>query len=59
MPAEGACQYSWPLSRRSGVHHELGEYEKELELARLGYEHPPNDGAFFGAGIGALIGCES
>ncbi len=53
--AEVLPAYSWSIWRRAGVHHELGEYEKQLELARLGYSLYPNDGEFFDHEAGALI----
>jgi tetratricopeptide (TPR) repeat protein len=46
---------TWGLSRRAGVHHELGEYEKQLELARQGYSLFRDDGEFFRQEAGALI----
>jgi tetratricopeptide (TPR) repeat protein len=46
---------SLPLSNRASVHHELGEYDKQLELAKSGYQHYPNDGVFYLQEASALI----
>jgi len=54
-PAEMGPIASIPLSNRAGVHHQLGEYDEQLELARLGHQHYPNDGAFYSHEAGALI----
>jgi tetratricopeptide (TPR) repeat protein len=56
QPAEAGPAASWPLVRWAGVHHELGEFQKQLELAQLGYQHYPNDGAFYSHEAGAVIG---
>jgi hypothetical protein len=54
-PAEAGPVASGHLSNRAFVHHELGEYNRQLELAQSGYQHYPNDGAFYSQEAGALI----
>jgi tetratricopeptide (TPR) repeat protein len=48
-PTVGAFLY-----RRALLYHELGQYDRELEEARLGQRHYPENGAFFAAEAGAL-----
>jgi len=54
-PAEIGTSAYWAFSERSGRHHELGEYDKELEIGRTGQKHYPNDGVFFAIESSALI----
>jgi TolB-like protein len=55
MPNEMGPGASWHLDTRASVHHELGEYDKELEVARLGQRHYPGVAAFFAAEIRAMV----
>ena len=55
-PATVGPGASWFLDTRASVHHELGEYDKELEVARLGQQHYPGVAAFFAAEIRASRG---
>ncbi len=55
MPNEMGPGASWYLDTRASVHHELGEYDKELEVARLGQRHYPGVAAFFAAEIRAMV----
>jgi tetratricopeptide (TPR) repeat protein/TolB-like protein len=54
-PAAAGPLATMPLLNRAGAYHQLGEYDTQLELARLGYQHYPNDGAFYSQEAGALI----
>ncbi len=40
-PPEMGPGASWHLSVRAALHHEVGEYDRQLELARLGQERTP------------------
>jgi TolB-like protein len=55
MPYETGPGAFWYLDTRALVHHELGEYGKELEVARLGQQHYPGVAAFFAAEIRAVV----
>jgi tetratricopeptide (TPR) repeat protein len=55
MPIEMGPGASWYLDTRASVHHELGEYDKELEVARLGQQHYRGVAAFFAAEIRAMV----
>jgi serine/threonine protein kinase/tetratricopeptide (TPR) repeat protein/TolB-like protein len=46
---------TWHYNLRLSVLHELGEYTKQLEAARLGQKVYPADGAFLSQEAGALI----
>ena len=54
-PAEFGPLASFFLANRALFHHEVGEYEKQLETARLGQQHYPADGAFFSHEVGAMV----
>jgi len=54
-PAEVGPFASHYLNRRALLHHELGQYERELDDARLGQRHYPADGSFFAREVGALV----
>jgi hypothetical protein len=54
-PAELGPFSSWHLRIRAAVHHELGEYDTELELALLGQKSYPAEGSFFSQEAGALV----
>ena len=55
MPYEMGPGAWWYLDTRASVHHELGEYDKELEVARLGQQHYRGVAAFFAAEIRASV----
>jgi len=55
-PAEAGPFASRYLNLRGLLYHELGQYERDLEAARLGQQHYPADGWFFTREIAALIG---
>ena len=52
--ASGPLAYSF-LSLRAAQYHQVGEYDKQLEDARLGQKHYPGVSAFFFAEVGALV----
>jgi tetratricopeptide (TPR) repeat protein len=52
--ASGPNAYSF-LSLRTAQYHQLGEYAKQLEDARLGQKSYPTAPAFFYAEVGALV----
>jgi tetratricopeptide (TPR) repeat protein/TolB-like protein len=52
--ASGPNAYSF-LSLRAAQYHQVGEYAKQLEDARLGQKHYPGVSAFFLAEVGALV----
>jgi hypothetical protein len=54
-PAEFGPLAFFFLADRATLHHEVGEYEKQLETARLGQQHYPADGAFFSHEAGAVV----
>jgi tetratricopeptide (TPR) repeat protein len=55
-PADIGPGASWALANRAAIHHYLGEYEIQLDLARQGYRSYPNDGAFYSEEVAALVG---
>ena len=55
MPYEMGPGASWYLDTRASVHHELGEYDKELDVARLGQQHYRGVAAFFAAEMRANV----
>ncbi len=55
MPNDLGPGSFWHLDSRAQMHHELGEYDKELEAARLGQQHYPGVAAFFAAEIRAVV----
>jgi TolB-like protein len=55
MPYETGPGAYWYLDTRASVHHELGEYDMELEVARLGQQHYAGVAAFFAAEIRAMV----
>jgi tetratricopeptide (TPR) repeat protein len=54
-PAEFGPAASYFLTDRATLYHEVGEYEKQLETARLGQQHYPADGVFFSHEVGAMV----
>jgi len=54
-PPEMGSGASWHLSLRAALHHEVGEYDRQLELARLGQETYPAEGGFFTQEVSAII----
>jgi hypothetical protein len=55
MPYQEGPGASWHLSTLASIHHELGEYAKELERARLGQQHYPGVTAFFAAEVRTIV----
>ena len=55
MPPEIGSLASSFLSMRAGLHHELGEYDAQLEMARLGQQRYPGVAAFCSQEAGALV----
>jgi tetratricopeptide (TPR) repeat protein len=55
FPQDASVMNSWALRERATYHHELGEYDAQLEAARQGQQQWPADGAFFTQEAGALI----
>lgn len=55
-PAESGPAASRHLNLRAQLYHELGQYDDELDAARLGQQRYPADGWFFTREIAALVG---
>ena len=55
LPAGSGAAAHWWLSYLASRHHELGEYAKALELAKLGQQNYPDTTAFYSAEVAALI----
>jgi tetratricopeptide (TPR) repeat protein len=55
MPYQQGSGASWHLSTLALIHHEVGEYGKELDAARLGQQHYPGVTAFFAAEIRTIV----
>ena len=55
MPADIGSLASGFLSQRAALHHELGEYDAQLAMARLGQQHYRDVAAFFSQEAAALI----
>jgi len=55
LPAEPYPNGYWGLNRLARVRHDMGEYQKQLEGARLGQRSYSNEGAFFSQEASALI----
>ncbi len=55
MPAGSAPNTSWPLANLAAYYHEVAEYDKQLDAAKLGQQHYPGIAAFFGAEVGGLV----
>jgi tetratricopeptide (TPR) repeat protein len=54
-PAASGPNASSFLSLRAAQYHQVGEYDKQLEDARLGQKSYPRVSAFFSAEVGALV----
>jgi TolB-like protein len=55
MPAGSAPSAWWFLNNLTAYYHAVGEYDRQLDAARLGQQHYPGVAAFFGAEIGGLV----